>query len=144
MKLISLILCGGIVVSISCTPAEQAEATKIENVVLLDLASGLAAGKSDVQIIDQIDTDVGKLVAGQAGVDVALIVNEALQFLIDTGEIPANELPTAKAMTVKLKIMLATKATLSVPTTAPMIVPVPAAIVAKPVATVTAPASAVH
>lgn len=127
MKLIAL-LCAGFV---ACTPAQQAEATKIENVVLLDLAAGYATGTPYIQILDKINTDVGALVAGQVGVDVALIVNEALALLIDTGEIPANQLPSAKAMVVQLHTATTVKAPANV--VAPVIVPIPTKIIAAPV-----------
>lgn len=135
MKLITSILAVTTsVAAIGCTPAQQAEATKIENVVLLDLAAGYATGTPYIQILDKIDTDVGALVAGQVGVDVALIVNEALALLIDTGEIPANQLPTAKAIVVQLHT-----ATVKAPANVtPVIVPVPAKILATPVPVVPA------
>lgn len=73
----------------SCTPAQQAEYTQIEQTVLADLQAG--------KTLAQIEQDVGQLVAGQPGADVAEILNDALTLLIDLGVIPANILPTAKA-----------------------------------------------
>ena len=72
----------------ACTPAQQAEWSQIEAVVLADLT----AGKSRATILE----DVGRIVAGQPGADVALLVADALTFLIDGGWIPANVLPAAK------------------------------------------------
>jgi hypothetical protein len=91
MKLITLTLaCVLAVGGCHLTPAQQAEETQIENTILADLAAG--------KTLQQIEADVGKIVAGQPGVDVVVIVNDALQLLIDLGVIPTNELPQAKSM----------------------------------------------
>ena len=79
----------------ACTPAEQALQQRIEQTILADLA----AGKTRTQII----VDVGQLLAGQPGADVALIVADAITFLIDTGVIPPNVLPAAKTMLAELQ-----------------------------------------
>ena len=73
-----------------CTPAQQALQQQIEQAILADLA----AGKTRTQVI----VDVGALLAGQPGADVARIVADAIAFLIDTGVIPPNILPAAKTM----------------------------------------------
>jgi hypothetical protein len=85
----------------ACTPANQAEATQIENVVLADLAKG--------DSLEQIEADVATIVAGKPGADVVVIVNDALQLLVDLGLIPANELPQVKIMIVKLHTVIDTR-----------------------------------
>jgi uncharacterized protein YcfL len=82
-----------------CTPAQQAEATQIENTVLADLAAG--------KTLEQIEADVSKLVAGQAGADVVVIVNDALTLLEDLGVIPQGALPQAKVMSTTLHTQIA-------------------------------------
>ena len=79
----------------ACTPAQQAEFTAVENLVLQDLT----AGKSRTQILE----DVGQLLGGGVGKDIALIVADALALLIDGGWVPANVLPTAKAHLAALR-----------------------------------------
>lgn len=74
----------------ACTPAQQAEWSQIEQTVLSDLA----AGKTREQIL----ADVGSIVAGRPGADVAIILDDALEFLIDAGVIPADVLRAATKM----------------------------------------------
>jgi hypothetical protein len=74
----------------TCTPAQQAVETKVEQTILADLA----AGKN----LAQIETDVATLLAGQPGADAVIVVNDVLAMLIDLGVIPHGLLPQAKAM----------------------------------------------
>jgi hypothetical protein len=75
---------------VACTPAQGAMFSKIEQVVLDDLA----AGKTRVQI----EVDVGNALAGQPGADVAIVLEDVLTFLIDAGYIPPNLIPQARMM----------------------------------------------
>jgi hypothetical protein len=74
----------------SCTPAQSATWTKVEEIVLADIQ----AGKSE----PQIEQDVAQVLAGQPGVDAVIVLNDVLTFLIDTGTIPPNWLPRAQVM----------------------------------------------
>lgn len=93
-----ILLCGlmASIVVPACTPADQAIEAKIEQTVLSDFEAGDG--------LPQIETDVAKLVAGQPGADVVIIVNDALGLLIDLGLIPANDVPKAKAMRTELQM----------------------------------------
>ena len=73
-----------------CTPAQQAEADTIEQLVLHDLA----AGKSD----PQIEADIASSLAGQVGTDAVVILNDVLTFLLDAKAIPADLMSAALAM----------------------------------------------
>lgn len=73
-----------------CTPAERAEAQTIEQLVLHDIQ----AGKGE----QQIEADIAALLAGQPGVDVVIILNDALAFLIDIGAIPSDLMGAALNM----------------------------------------------
>lgn len=73
-----------------CSPAIQAEAKSIEQLVLTDLA----AGKTDVQI----EADIANLLVGQVGVDAVVLLNDALQLLIDAGVIPPDLMANALSM----------------------------------------------
>ena len=67
------------------TPAEQADVSEMGAVgtrVLVDLLSGMG--------YEATFADVAKMLAGQPGADVAAIVDDAIQFLIDEGKIPAG------------------------------------------------------
>lgn len=77
-------------------PAVQALLSNVEQLVLNDLA----AGKSRADIL----ADVGKLVAGQPGADVGLILADALQVLIDLHVIPANILGRAHTMLAEQRL----------------------------------------
>lgn len=66
------------------------ELDAIEKTVLADVEAGKTA--------EQIEADVAKIVAGQAGVDIVILVNDALAFLIDAGLVPSNWVPQAKAL----------------------------------------------
>jgi hypothetical protein len=82
---------GGVTITTtSCTPAQQALEAKIEQTVLADLAAGKTR--------QQIEVDIGTLVAGQTGADIALIVDDAIIVLIDIGVIPPNLLPKTVGM----------------------------------------------
>lgn len=74
----------------SCTPAQQALFDQVDNLVLADIRAG--------DVLNQIETDVAKLVAGQPGADVVMIVDDALALLIDLNAIPPNLIPTAIKM----------------------------------------------
>lgn len=73
-----------------CTPAERAEASTLESLVLHDLQ----AGDSDQQIED----DIAVQLAGQPGVDAVIILNDVLTFLIDAKVVPADLMSAALAM----------------------------------------------
>ena len=73
-----------------CTPAERAEAQTIEQLVLHDIQ----AGKGE----QQIEADIAAQLAGQPGVDVVIILNDALAFLIDIGAIPSDLMGAALNM----------------------------------------------
>jgi hypothetical protein len=73
-----------------CTPAQGALFSKVEQVVLDDLAAGKTRR--------QIEIDVGNALAGQPGADVAIVLEDVLTFLIDAGYIPSNLLPQAQTM----------------------------------------------
>jgi len=75
---------------VGCTPAQQAMFSKVEQVVLDDLAAGKTRA--------QIEVDVGNALAGQPGADVAIVLEDVLTFLIDAGYVPANVLPQARMM----------------------------------------------
>lgn len=85
----------------ACTPAQQALETQIEQTVLADLV----AGKTKAQILE----DVGRLLAGQPGADIGLIVADVIAFLIDGGFVPPNVLPIAKEMHAQLRAEHAAK-----------------------------------
>jgi hypothetical protein len=82
-------------VSGGCTPAQQAQITKIEQIVLADILAGKTRA--------QIEADVGQALAGQAGADIAAIVDEVLMLLVDLGAIPAADLPRVMAMRAEHK-----------------------------------------
>lgn len=101
----NIVTIGGATVTMTgCTPAQQAVLIQIENVVLADLAAN--------KTLEQIETDVAAIVLpGNAGADIVAIVNDAIQFLIDTGVIaklvaaksmPAQALDQTKAMLTTL------------------------------------------
>lgn len=73
---------------LSCTAAQQATWTRVEQVVFDDLAQGKSR--------QQIEVDVGTVLAGQVGADIARIVDEAIVLLLDTGAIPPNVIPIAQ------------------------------------------------
>jgi hypothetical protein len=70
-----------------CSPAAQALEQRVEQTVATDLANGVA--------LPQIEQDVAKVLAGQVGVDVVVVVQDAIAFLIDMGIIPASVQPYA-------------------------------------------------
>lgn len=77
-------------VATSCTPAQQAVFSTVEQKVLDDVVAG--------KTLTQIETDVATLLVGTPGTDVVLIVNEALTLLVDIGAIPPSYLPQAKVL----------------------------------------------
>ena len=81
----------------ACTPAQQAEFTQIENVVLADFK----AGKTRIQIEDDVAAIV---IPGNAGADVVAILDEAIALLIDSGALKGllPLLGQAKAMRAEL------------------------------------------
>jgi hypothetical protein len=91
--LVAACLAMALVWTVSLTGCTQLQAAfpvldKIEKIVLADLQAGKGA--------EAIEADVAQALAGQAGVDVVLAVNDAILFLIDMGVIPANVIPQAK------------------------------------------------
>jgi hypothetical protein len=74
----------------ACSPAQMAEADKVEQTVLADIVAG--------KTLPQIESDVATLVAGQPGADVVVLVDDALTFLVDLGVVPASVLPYAKSL----------------------------------------------
>lgn len=81
---------GAAVTACKLTPAETAEIKEVETTILADIA----AGKS----FPQIQEDVARVVAGQPGVDVVVIFDEAISLLIDLGKIPPRFLTQAKLL----------------------------------------------
>jgi hypothetical protein len=71
----------------ACTAAQGAVVTRVENIVLQDIALH--------QSYPQIEQDVAKALAGQVGVDVIVVLQTAIDFLVATGQIPASVLPYA-------------------------------------------------
>lgn len=76
--------------TVGCTPAQEAILGQIESRVLADLKAGM--------LPEAIETDIAQLLAGQVGVDVVRIVNDAITLLIDGGFVPANLLPAARSL----------------------------------------------
>lgn len=70
-----------IISTTGCTPAIEAKATQVENLVRSDLAVG--------KTLQQTELDVARLLDGQVGVDVALVLDNALALLVSLGLIPA-------------------------------------------------------
>lgn len=81
-----------------CTPAQQAEAQSLEQLVLHDIQ----LGKGE----QAIEADIAAQLAGQPGVDVVIVLNDILQFLIDAGVVPADLVSN----TLALKASVAPKA----------------------------------
>lgn len=81
-----------------CTPAQQAEAQSLEQLVLHDIQ----LGKGE----EAIEADIASQLAGQPGVDAVIVLNDILQFLLDAGMIPADLV----ANTLNLKASVAPKA----------------------------------
>lgn len=84
---------GGAALSAGCTPAQQAELHAVESVVLADVAAG--------KTYEEITVDVGRVLDGQAGADVAEILDIAIQLLVDLGKIPPGVLAHAKKVQMK-------------------------------------------
>lgn len=108
IKAVVLVGCLAVLPGCHLTPAQQAEETQIENVVIADLA----AGKTP----EQTEADVAKILAGQLGVDVVVVLNDVLQYLIDIGVISKDLLPRAKAMTASLHATIAARPATLTPT----------------------------
>jgi hypothetical protein len=89
---IAAISCVAAVVTLDasgCTPAQQAQAVNVTGVVLSDLLAG--------KDLPTIEADVTRALAG-AGVvvtDIAAIVEDALNLLLDAGLVPPSLLPRA-------------------------------------------------
>ena len=81
---------GGLLAFGGCTPAQSAEMANIESTILGDLV----ANKSQAQI----EQDVAAIVGGKFGVDVVIIVDDALTLLIDSGKLTPAELTAAQTM----------------------------------------------
>ena len=85
----------------SCTPAQQADITKVEQTILTDLENGT--------VLSDIEAAVRALVP--QGADVDVIINDAITLMHDLGIIPANVLPVALDMQSKLAVKLQAKGT---------------------------------
>ena len=70
-----------IISNTGCTPATEAKAMQVENLVRSDLAAG--------KTLQQTELDVARLLTGQPGVDVALVLDDALALLVSLGLIPS-------------------------------------------------------
>jgi hypothetical protein len=82
----------------ACTPAQSAELTQIENRVAADLQAG--------KTLEQIETDVAIIVNPKNPlIDtlVVILVNDALQILVDAGVIPPIFLPRAQTMLAQVR-----------------------------------------
>jgi hypothetical protein len=75
---------------------------KIEQIIVQDLQAGKSA--------EQIEIDVGQLLAGQAGVDVVVVINDVITVLIDSGLIPKGIIPQAKQLQAAERLKLAARA----------------------------------
>ena len=95
MKLAPFIAAIAIVIGTQadCTPAQGANVANIIPTVLADLIAS--------KTIPQIEVDVAGLIGGPAGADIALIVQEAVTLLVDSGVVPANVLPYAREVQAK-------------------------------------------
>ena len=82
-----------------CTPAQSAELSQIEQIVLADVM----AGKTSEQILE----DVAAKVAKKPGIDVVIIAVDVLTLLVDTGVIPPQYLPKAQEHREHFKTVLA-------------------------------------
>jgi hypothetical protein len=71
-----------------CTPAIQAIESNVEQVVFNDLANHVA--------YPQMEQDVAKVLAGQVGVDIVVVLQDAVTFLIDMGILPSSVQPYAE------------------------------------------------
>lgn len=63
---------------------------QVEQEIVTDLQEGMGP--------TQIEDDIARMLAGQEGVDVVTVVQDAVTFLIDMGIIPSNLLEPAKAI----------------------------------------------
>lgn len=79
----------------ACTPAQQAEWTKVESTVLADLKAG--------KTLTQIEDDVAAIVLpGMPSADIVAIVNAAITTLLNYLAIPATNVVAAKGMLTEL------------------------------------------
>ena len=81
---------GGLLAFGGCTPAQSVEMSNIESTILGDLV----ANKSQAQV----EQDVAAIVGGKFGVDVVILVDDALVLLIDSGTLTASELTAAQTL----------------------------------------------
>ena len=98
MKTLSALLLAPIAIqAIACTPAQFAELTNIEQVVLNDIVSGASRA--------QIETDVeGAMgMTGPIPAAVNIAINAAIDLLIVFGKIPPNFIPKARMLQVQEK-----------------------------------------
>jgi hypothetical protein len=82
----------------ACTPAQNAELSQIENKIAVDIQAG--------KTLEQIETDVALIVnPNNPLVDaiVIMLVNDALQLLVDAGVIPPGFLSRAQTMLVQVR-----------------------------------------
>lgn len=75
--------------------------SKVVQTVVADITAGDTA--------EQVEADVARYLAGQPGVDIVVIVNDAIAIAIDLGLIPAGVLPQARAMLATEHAKLATR-----------------------------------
>lgn len=96
----AVLLCVGVptavgVAASACTPAQSAELSQVEGIVLGDLK----AGKTKADVLK----DVANALAGKPGVDAAQVLLDALTTLIDLGYLPPNLLATASTMRAEIQ-----------------------------------------
>jgi hypothetical protein len=80
-----------------CTPAQSAEMVNVETTILGDLA----ANKSQAQIEQDVARIIGNGVipgGGNIGVDVVIVLDDALVLLIDSGTLTPAELTAAQTL----------------------------------------------
>jgi hypothetical protein len=99
-----LLLAGALGLSnTSCKGVNFPQLDKVEQIVLNDLAS-CGATPACVQ---QMESDVATLIAGQAGADAVKLLNDALTLLVDAGLVPADLLPKARSVLATEHLKLA-------------------------------------
>lgn len=82
-----------------CKPAQEAEISTVERIVLSGIVNGETA--------EQIEKDVASALAGKPGVDVVILVNDAIAILRDLGVIPAGSLQHTDAVSMRVHEQLA-------------------------------------
>jgi hypothetical protein len=95
-----------------CTPAQQAETQDIVSIVLSGLASGENLGQITAQVAAVLcgTPDAGATcTVGEVLVDVEVVVQDVLSYLIDSGQIPVGQRTTATTMRDTLKARIAAR-----------------------------------